>query len=436
MSVASPGGNDPPGGEKSPPKEKETENSEKPNLFSATDLGPYEVYIESKNDSRPAGNLHPMKIGHMLASKNISGVKKVDKKGRNRVYIRFSSYTDANNFVLSSISKDENLNTFIPRHLTTCQGVIRGVDATFSNEEITKNIMSSREVLNIRRLNRRVIEENVASYVPTKSVVITFKGSILPKNVSLFFVTLDVKIYVLPVVRCTNCLRFGHNAKACKSSARCRDCGKPPHPEESCIIKCIHCEEQHNALFAECKELKRQQQIKQVMAFENITFFEAAKRFPRILQNASENNNIFQSPQLFPQLPSMQAENSTLNCPTPIRTSHRSFASVSQTPTTTKKRVHSPGYDRREHNSLLWFENGNASPVSNTSFSTVTACQSPNLSTNDMSTFIHSQLNQLKDLFKPLPNPEQTFITVHSILAQIINNAIRSNFNNDFTVEH
>lgn len=403
------------------------------NFFSATDLGPYEVYVENKTNE---SSIHPMKMGKILLDNKITGVINISKKGRNRISIRFNSATSANDFVKAKINT-ETLNIYIPRHLTSCQGVIRNIDTSFSLEDIIANIRSVKQVIAARRLNRRVKEGEEVKYEPTKTVVLTFKGSMLPKTVSLYYVTLEVRTYILPVVRCTKCLRFGHNAKACKGTERCRNCGGEPHPDRVCDTKCIHCGENHNALFPECRELKRQQNIKQLMAFENITFFEAAKKIPRLetssnaaatSDNTSVNNNLLHRPQLFPHISTEQFNNdSPYNY---YRTTQgRSYANITQTSTgAKKKRTLSPGYDKAAVNNLLWFPNGNASPCerSNVSYASTPNNNSP-VTEN---VFTPDQLNQLKKLVDLFPTPDEAFKIVYSTLAQAKSSSSNNTNNN------
>lgn len=262
------------------------------------------------------------------------------------------------------------LNIYIPRHLTTCQGVIRNVNAAITVEEIINNIRvnEAKKVLKARRLNCRVKVDDEIKYESTKTVVLTFKGSLLPKKVSLYYVPLEVSTYVLPVIRCTKCLRFGHNAKACKSLQRCRDCGLAPHPDTSCQVKCIHCGDKHNALSPECNELKRQQSIKKLMSFENITFYEAAKHFPRLsVPEPSDHNNFSRRPQLFPNTLSQSSQNNAQFYPLGDHTyANAARAPAARAPAPAKKkRPLSPGYNRDEVNNLLWSQMGIHHPLAN-----------------------------------------------------------------------
>ncbi len=404
------------------------------NLFSATDLGPYNVYMEKENGS-PASNLHPMKIGRILAEKKIENVLRIEKKGINRIAVRFHTFADANKLATTFLKNDLQLKVYIPRHLTSCQGVVRDVDTSITIDDILKDIKCSYKVLSARRLNRRVKEGDSFKYEPTNTVVLTFQGSVLPKTVSLYYVVLHVKTYILPVVRCTKCLRFGHNAKACKGSERCSKCGMAPHSDSTCVTKCIHCDEAHDALYKDCPELKRQQKIKEMMAFENITFFEAAKKFPRIKypqHNNMANNQPRSSPQLFPPLRRNFDQQPALDnsSPTHSQSPAQSYARAASSSPLRKRRNISPGYNQAEHNELLWFPNGNSSPASSGSQSIPSASPprySLNNNNNQNNIFNSFQLQQLKDLLKPLPNPEQTLSSIYNILAQIIANNVPNN---------
>ena len=56
--------------------------------------------------------------------------------------------------------------------------------------------------------------------------VLDFEEEVLPKNVSLGFFSYSVIEYTTMPMKCYNCRRFGHTAKACKGRRRCAQCGE------------------------------------------------------------------------------------------------------------------------------------------------------------------------------------------------------------------
>lgn len=405
------------------------------NLYNATNPGPYIVFVQPlvTEETKTTTKLHPITFGKFISSHKLKGIKSITRKGQNRLGITFYSYDNANQFVQNQAIRT-SFNVFIPQHLTSVQGVIRQVDLSISIEELLANIQSSCKVISARRLNRRVVnnEDNSTSYLPTQTVVLTFSGCFLPKSVYLFYVAMDVQVYVLPVLRCYNCLRFGHTAKLCKSKIRCPLCTEEHTKGECTSTKpiCVHCKGHHSALDPNCPELKRQQRIKHIMATERLSFAEAASLIPKLAApNNSSNNsdpkstdiNNLRTPQIFPALtPTL----SDINVSNNIASTSSSYSRVISANKKRKQNIpsQSVGYDKVAHNNLLNFPNGQlpkSLPRADTSLK--------NINQNDLST--------LQNLVANYPNSETILNLMYSILLQAISKTSYNNHGQDTSME-
>ena len=96
----------------------------------------------------------------------------------------------------------------------------------------------------------------------THSVVLTFQGSVLPRQVFLGYLVLNVKLYVPRPLRCFQCQRFGHIHDKCRGSVRCPTCGGP-HEVADCVwdMKCCNCGRNHSAEFKGCSEYQEAQVV-------------------------------------------------------------------------------------------------------------------------------------------------------------------------------
>ncbi|KAK9729737.1 hypothetical protein QE152_g15807 [Popillia japonica] len=123
-------------------------------------LGPCEVYVQYENKDNPLEfkTIHPMLIGKLLRIANIAGIKSIVQKGRSRLSICFNTAKTANNFMGHAEVAKHNLVAFIPAHLVSCQGVIRNIHKSLTEDEILENIQSSAKVLkwNIRSVNSNI----------------------------------------------------------------------------------------------------------------------------------------------------------------------------------------------------------------------------------------------------------------------------------------
>lgn len=82
---------------------------------------PFTVFIERAAPDRTP--LYPLFVGKNIHNNNVNGVNLIKKQGRCRISVEFDSADNANKFVEQN-PKFINLDTYIPRHLVYCQGVI------------------------------------------------------------------------------------------------------------------------------------------------------------------------------------------------------------------------------------------------------------------------------------------------------------------------
>lgn len=76
----------------------------------------------------------------------------------------------------------------------------------------------------------------------------------------------------------------------------------------TCEVKCYHCNNNHRSTYKKCPEFTRQQNIKQLMAYENLTYIDVSRACKKTY--AKTNDFVF-NPSDFP-LPNI-TENSTSN---------------------------------------------------------------------------------------------------------------------------
>lgn len=284
-----------------------TENIQKDEeilLYNDKDQGPYYVFIESTDDNKKGvGRMHPMSIGQLM--KKLfpdTEILKLFKNGRNRIKIQLSSRSKANKIIQSPELKAANLKAYVPRFILFRHGIVRGVDTTLSEQDILEEIqpmfLVDAKIVAVRRFNRRVIEENVAKYVPTGTIQVTFRAQSLPTHISIYYVRCEVEKYVPKVLQCRKCLRFGHTEKSCKGQIRCSNCAEN-HPDDQCDKtqsepKCVHCSGPHssrvNFRANICPELEKQKSINNLMVNENITFFEARSKLSSSFASTVQNN--------------------------------------------------------------------------------------------------------------------------------------------------
>lgn len=352
--------------------------------------GPFEVYLESNNDNKNIGNFHNLRLAKFVYDLGFSDVKKILKKGRNRISVAFKNFGSANDF-LDRFKDDPNYNVFIPGNRTTCKGLIKQVDLDFSLDDLKKYISTNIQdidIIDCRRLNRRKkLGDTEIEYVPTGTVCITFTGTALPREITICNLVFPVIPYILPVVQCFKCLLYGHTKKICRGKDKCSVCGinVDNHTNEGCHIKCVHCDSlDHNSLNRSCPEFSRQKRIKEIMSLDNKNFFEASEMVPRIRQSPNKNSvaPIFRQDD-FPHLNSHSSSHVTTEinerrAVASLSLAKQQYSHIVSTPKKRKQLITSgEGYSRDEINNCLFSPNGRPSQYLSGNSSLINANQPP-----------------------------------------------------------
>ena len=257
--------------------------------YCSKDAGPFTLHVQRIEESPSSGaTLHPVNFGHFLHKNKVSGIVQGSIKsiGRNRITLNFSSATQANTFKTSPILPKYGYKAFIPSFSVTKMGLVRGIPAEWSPEEIIQYVSFpgnySCPILKVRRLNFKTMVDGKPIWKPSQTVVLTFDGQSLPSKIFVFYNALPVEQYIYPTIQCFKCCRFGHTKLQCRSKPRCFKCGDD-HSAESCSVDegrafCISCRGCHFATNRKvCPEFSRQTSIKTAMAEKAISYSEASK---------------------------------------------------------------------------------------------------------------------------------------------------------------
>lgn len=267
-------------------------------LYEKTDIAPYLVHVQqSQLNPNDGTSIHPMSFGKFLKKYSFKNIinGSVKKIGRNKVCLSFSNFNDANNFINHTSLEAHNFRAFIPTFNVTRMGIVRGIPADWSPEEVKENMsvpIGCGEILKIRRLNYKSFVDGTPQWKPSHTVVLTFDGQVLPKRIFCCFNALSVDLYIYPTIQCFNCCRFGHTRIQCRSKPRCYKCGKD-HSGDSCEVieenaSCCSCLGLHFATNKKCPEYVRQTQIKSYMAQNCVSYVEASKLHPPITKSYVE----------------------------------------------------------------------------------------------------------------------------------------------------
>lgn len=255
-------------------------------FYESYDIGPFVVHAQKNSSDRDIPSLHPVQFGYFLKQNSIKNIinGSIKRIGRNRISLSFSDHKFANEFINNPCLSRNNYKAFIPSFSVTRMGLVRGVPAEWSPEEILDNIslpIGSGKIIKVRRLNYKVRNSTPPEWKPSQTIVLTFDGQALPKHIFVCYNALPVELYSYPTIQCYSCCRFGHTKAKCNSRPRCYKCGQG-HTGDSCTLEddaayCCLCSGLHFATNRKCPEYERQTKIKLYMAQRCVSYAEANK---------------------------------------------------------------------------------------------------------------------------------------------------------------
>lgn len=121
--------------------------------------------------------------------------------------------------------------------MVTCKAIIRQVDLGVNESDIVTfsevNIQGC-SISEVRRM--KVINEENASYVPTSTVCVTFSGTRLHREISIYGLLFPVLLYLLLVMQYYKCFCFEYTKCLCRGKERCGNCVQIPHHGSSCVM--------------------------------------------------------------------------------------------------------------------------------------------------------------------------------------------------------
>lgn len=188
-----------------------------------------------------------------------------------RARVELDCYLAANKLTELTCLQQHNYQVYIPSFFTQRQGVIRGIDINESEEDLKTFMKCETKIISVRRITKRVIENDVVVFKKLGTCIIKFEGQKLPDYVYLWGTRCAVTPYIYPVIQCYKCLRLGHVSKQCKGEDRCKLCGDK-HNHSQCTNRektyCVLCKKDgHTSTDKNCPEIQKVKKIKENMAY-------------------------------------------------------------------------------------------------------------------------------------------------------------------------
>ena len=158
--------------------------------------------------------------------------------------------------------------------LNQSKGIIRSDACRFlSEEELLEGLQPQNvpEVYIMKRKSQDGVLRN------TRTAIITFKSTVLPRNIEIGYFTEKVELFIPNPMRCMKCMLFGHTKNNCNRQKICAKCGENFHENCTNPLKCTQCGENHSSLDKDCPVWKDEVEIKRIQTEKRITIREARK---------------------------------------------------------------------------------------------------------------------------------------------------------------
>lgn len=269
-------------------------NNTAPNLYTSNDRSPFYVMLQQPKINEMSITRHMIKLNLM------SDVDEVKKVAFNRVRVRCTNATSANNIIqCSSLHSQHEISAFIPNEYIKVTGIVKNVPLDFTMKEIEEHIESKEEIVSIERMTYWDKDAKIAK--TGTSLKITFRATELPKQVILYYTIKHLEYFIPKPLVCKKCLRFGHIARSCRDPVtRCENCSKPTHASDTNCDGCEHCQKtcktqckncpdntSHRTNFMQCPEMKIQTKIKECMLKQRLSYTEAKNNFKSYITSAT-----------------------------------------------------------------------------------------------------------------------------------------------------
>lgn len=272
-----------------------------PILYTNKDTGPYVVYVQNENGN--IGKWHRISTAKLIINsvpEIENDITRISTIGINRVKVELTSANSANKLIKSEVLSRKQYNVYIPQFLKRRLGIIKNVDRDIPEEELITMIKplfgNTFEIIHVKRLKRKIVQDNVSTYVPKQAILVSFKGQLLPSQVVIEKMVFNVEPYIQRVVQCLKCLRYGHLSTQCKGVERCSHCGEE-HNSNNCEKinppYCVLCKGEHSATERNvCPEFSKQKYIKNLMGIENLSYRDAVTKYSNSYSNSVQSNLI------------------------------------------------------------------------------------------------------------------------------------------------
>ncbi|GFT02360.1 uncharacterized protein TNCV_4625041 [Trichonephila clavipes] len=159
----------------------------------------------------------------------------------------------------------------------TTSYILHGIDTEYTIDDIKSELENyNYAIFDIQRFTKKT----ESGFKPIKTVKVTQIGCSIPERVPIGFEMIKTTLYYEKPRQCTNCWKFGHLQKFCRSAIKCRICSLN-HSVNECkeiqIKNAALVGEGHEANDTDCKRYKEEIEILKIKVQQQISRNEAVE---------------------------------------------------------------------------------------------------------------------------------------------------------------
>ena len=192
--------------------------------------------ISGTDESRPMRKVSPMK-GHLVLQSLIGTVEKVNRLANGDLIVGVKSAAQERNLTAMDAFDSAPVKVTLHSSMNFKKGVIRCSALKDIPEEEIVSGLSHEGVSQARK----IFFTKDGKKIPSATVILTFEGSSLPKEIKAGYLNVKVDPYIPNPLRCFQCLRYGHPRDKCKRKPICARCGKEDHTDDRECRETPHC---------------------------------------------------------------------------------------------------------------------------------------------------------------------------------------------------
>ncbi|GFX24841.1 hypothetical protein TNCV_4489321 [Trichonephila clavipes] len=203
-----------------------TKFAERQNLNTSPNIT---IFLKSENGFQ---NANPLKLKESIMKELTikKNILSISKTRNGEIIIKTNNCETAKEALKIKEINGVKISTRLSFTGLTSSYILQGIDTEYTIDDIKSELENyNYTIFDIQRFTKKT----ESGFKPIKTVKVTQIGCSIPERVPIGFEMIKTTLYYEKPRQCTNCWKFGHIQKFCRSSIKCRICSLN-HSENDC----------------------------------------------------------------------------------------------------------------------------------------------------------------------------------------------------------